>query len=59
MAKRLNEQGRKAQAECLRKFLGKAGRWPADLVEDQAQRVERGDVEYDPDWLESIADGRS
>ena len=58
MAKRLNDQGRKAQADCLRKFLGNAEGYSPAAVEDAAQHVERGDVEYDPDWLESIADSR-
>jgi hypothetical protein len=47
---RLSEQGRKAQAECLRS----AG------YADDARLVEQGMVDYDPEWLETLApDGGS
>lgn len=59
LQKNLNTQGRKAQADCLRKFLGKAEGYSPEAVEDAARQVERGHVEYDPEWLESIAGGRS
>lgn len=55
MSKPLNDQGRRAQAECLRRFLGKAEGMSPEAVEESARQVERGDVEYDPEWLESLA----
>lgn len=42
--RKLNEQGRRAQAQCLRR----AG-YGAD-----AELVEKGLVEFDADWLESL-----
>jgi hypothetical protein len=51
----LSKQGREAQAECLRQFLGAAEGYSAQAVEETAQAVLRGDVEFDPEWLESLA----
>lgn len=48
-APKLNEQARKAQAECLRN---------AGYGED-ADLVATGTVDYDPEWLETLTpDGR-
>lgn len=51
----LNQQGVKAQADCIRRFLGEAEGYPAETVEETARAVERRDVEFDPEWLESLA----
>lgn len=53
----LSKQGRQAQAECLRKFLPAAEGYTQAQADEAAQDVERGYVEYDADWLESIARG--
>ena len=55
----LNEQAVKAQAECLRRFLGPAEGYSPEISEECARQVERGEVEYDPEWLESLASGGS
>jgi hypothetical protein len=52
---RLNEHGRKAQAECLRRFLPAAEGYTQAQADEAAQQVERGNVEYDAAWLETIA----
>lgn len=58
MGRPLNAQGRKAQADCLRRFLGAAEGYGPESVEETAQQVERGDVEFDPEWLETLAGGQ-
>jgi hypothetical protein len=52
--KPLNEQGRTAQAECLRRFLPAAEGYTQAQADEAAQQVERGLVEYDPEWLETL-----
>ena len=51
----LNEQGRRAQAECLRRYLGQAEGHSPQAVEEAARAAELGHVEFDPEWLEGLA----
>jgi hypothetical protein len=50
----LGEQGRKAQADCLRRFLPAAEGYTQAQADKAATQVERGEVEYDPEWLETL-----
>jgi hypothetical protein len=54
----LNAQGRKVQADALRRFLPAAEGYTQAQADEAAEQVLRGDVEYDPDWLESAAPKR-
>jgi hypothetical protein len=49
--KPINEQGRQAQADCIRRFgAAEFG----EHAEQCARDVEAGNVEYDPEWLEGL-----
>lgn len=51
----LSSAARKAQADCLRRFLPVAEGFTPEATEEAALAVERGDVEYDAEYLESLA----
>lgn len=50
----LNQRAREAQAECLRRFLARAEGYTQAVADECAQHVLRGEVEYDPAYLESL-----
>jgi hypothetical protein len=54
----LNQQGRAAQAECLRALLPSAEGYGQEVADQAAQDVLDGFVEYDPEYLESLAPRR-
>jgi len=51
----LNQQGMRAQAECLRQLLPAAEGYSQEVADQTARDVEAGYVEFDPEYLESLA----